>query len=311
MRGQCGLHLGPLSASGLGCAKTPESNLRAEILARFRQFESQKCLRPLWEKTIEKTILRIRGSGSFLRSQGHWVEPDSSPETFRPSGGRTGSLGEAGYRVGFLEQWSHTAQSASPPRPDLADLDRKVRFGATKERNGTASTHPRAGRSSTPDVQGQILVWTNCSSLHPFAEQRARLRLRTGSGLTAGTRRPGPTHQMIGADMLHNVIERAAAVARGILDLRANLPDRLAFPAHFARRQMPSRVAGHAAGIEIRLLMTDRTAQRRKAEAVFTANDRRLMRAAEIALARAIAGRMAVHAARMSEHSGGFGEQGR
>jgi hypothetical protein len=155
MRGQCGLHLGPLSASGLGCAKTPESNLRAEILARFRQFESQKCLRPLWEKTIEKTILCTRGSGSFLRSQGHWVEPDSSPETFRPSGGRTGSLGEAGYRVGFLEQWSHTAQSASPPRPDLADLDRKVRFGATKERNGTASTHPRAGRSSTLDLQGQ------------------------------------------------------------------------------------------------------------------------------------------------------------
>ena len=105
------------------------------------------------------------------------------------------------------------------------------------------------------------------------------MRLRTRSGLTAGTRRPGPTYQMIGADMVHNLIERAAAIARGILDLRAYLSDRLAFPAHFSGRKMPDWVAGHAAGIDIRLLMTDWTAQRRKAEAVFTPEDRRLMRA--------------------------------
>jgi len=137
------------------------------------------------------------------------------------------------------------------------------------------------------------------------------LRLRTRSGLTAGTRRPGPTYQMIGADMVHNLIERAAAIARGILDLRAYLPDRLAFPGHFARRQVPNRIAGHAAGIDIRLLMTNRTAQRRKSETVFTANDRRLMRAAEIALARAIACGMTIRAARMSKDLGGFGKQGR
>jgi len=157
----------------------------------------------------------------------------------------------------------------------------------------------------------EFLVWTNRSTLHPFVEQRAHLRLCTRSRLTAGTRRPSPTHQMIGADMVHDVIERAAAIARGILDLRAYLPDRFAFPAHFARRQMPNRIAWHSAWIEISLLMTNRTAQRRKAEAVFTANDRGLMRAAEVALARAIAGRMAVHAARMSQDFGGFGKQGR
>jgi len=126
----------------------------------------------------------------------------------------------------------------------------------------------------------EILVWTNCSTLHPFVEQRADLRLRTGSGLTAGARRPGPTHQMVGADMMHNLFKRAVAVALGILDLRAYLSDRLAFPAHFSGRKMPDWVAGHAAGIDIRLLMTDWTAQRRKAEAVFTPEDRRLMRAA-------------------------------
>lgn len=157
----------------------------------------------------------------------------------------------------------------------------------------------------------EISVWTSRSTLHPFVEQRARLRLRTWSGLTARTRRPGPTHQMIGANMVDNVIQRAATIACRILDLRAYLPKRLAFPAHFAWRQMPNRIAGYATGIEIRLLMTNWTALRRKAEAVFTAKDRGLMRAAEVALARAIAGRMAVHAARMSQDFGGFGKQGR
>src|ERR1035437_4886067 len=36
-----------MSVSGLGCVKTPASNLRVEIPSRFRQFENQKCLRPL------------------------------------------------------------------------------------------------------------------------------------------------------------------------------------------------------------------------------------------------------------------------
>jgi hypothetical protein len=35
-----------MSAWDLGCVKTPASNLRVEIPS-FRQFENQKCLRPL------------------------------------------------------------------------------------------------------------------------------------------------------------------------------------------------------------------------------------------------------------------------
>jgi hypothetical protein len=38
---------GQMSALGLGCVKTPATNLRVEIPSRFRQFENQKCLRPL------------------------------------------------------------------------------------------------------------------------------------------------------------------------------------------------------------------------------------------------------------------------
>src|SRR5260370_18223234 len=36
-----------MSVVGLGRVKTPTFNLRVEIPSRFRQFENQKCLRPL------------------------------------------------------------------------------------------------------------------------------------------------------------------------------------------------------------------------------------------------------------------------
>src|SRR5215471_12488194 len=173
------------------------------------------------------------------------------------------------------------------------------------------SIHLRAGQPRPQDVKAEILIWTNCSSLHPGVEQRTLLGLRAGSGLTPSARRPGPAYQMVATDMMYDVVGRAAAVARGILDLRADLPDRPAFPAHLARRQMPARSAGHAARVEIRLLMTDRTTHRRQAEAILAACDRRLMQAADVALTRTVAGRMAVHAPRMLQHFGGFGEEGR
>jgi hypothetical protein len=61
------------------------------------------------------------------------------------------------------------------------------------------------------------------------------------------------------------------------------------------------RVAGHAGRVEIALLMTARATHGRKPMAVRTALDRRLMQPALVALARAIAGRMTVDAARMSQ----------
>ena len=102
--------------------------------------------------------------------------------------------------------------------------------------------------------------------LHPRGHERAGLFLRAGRGLPAGTGRPRPADQMILADMLHKRLQRAAAIPRGVLDLGANLAERLAFPCHFARREMPDRISGNRA--EVRGLMADRTAQRRQAEAV-------------------------------------------
>ncbi len=120
------------------------------------------------------------------------------------------------------------------------------------------------------------------------------------------TRRPSPADQGVAADMVYEVRERAAAVARGILDLGTNLPKALALPGHCKRCQMPLRISGHAA--EIGGLMTAGTAQARDAGPVRPALHRGLVQAGEIALVRAIARRMTVHAARVKQHLAEFGE---
>lgn len=79
-------------------------------------------------------------------------------------------------------------------------------------------------------------MWTNGSRFHPGVKKRANLVLSAGRGLTAGAGGPSPADQMIGRDMVHDIFEGSAAIARGILDLRADLPNRLAFPAHITRR---------------------------------------------------------------------------
>src|SRR5674476_54807 len=76
----------------------------------------------------------------------------------------------------------------------------------------------------------------------------------------------------------------------------------LAFPGHFTRRQMPDRIARHPAGIEVGALVADRTAHRGEPEAIDAALDRWLMQAAFVALARAVARRMAAQAARAGQH---------
>ena len=71
---------------------------------------------------------------------------------------------------------------------------------------------------------------------------------------------------------------------------------------------MPGGSARHAGRFEIRRLMADRTAHGWEPKAVCAALDRRLMQAALVALARAIAGWMAVHAARVGQHFTGLGK---
>jgi len=82
---------------------------------------------------------------------------------------------------------------------------------------------------------------------------------------------------MVLADMLDQVVDGTVSVACRVLDLRANLAERLALPRHITRGEMPDRVARHAGRIEIGLLVTDRAAQRRQPIAIGSAFDRRLV----------------------------------
>src|SRR5258705_11395078 len=109
----------------------------------------------------------------------------------------------------------------------------------------------------------QSIDWTNCAGFHPGFDQRASLLLRARSGGASIAGRPGPADQRVLANVVDEVFGLAAAIARGIFDLNADLADGLALPRHFARREMPFRMTRHAAGIEVRILVTDRTAHRR------------------------------------------------
>src|ERR1700731_5015634 len=81
------------------------------------------------------------------------------------------------------------------------------------------------------------LVRAHRAGSHPRFDERAGLLLRSRSRRAVASRRPGPADQVVGADMLDERLQRAVAVTRGILELSADLTDRLAPPTHVARRQ--------------------------------------------------------------------------
>src|SRR5260370_24369560 len=103
---------------------------------------------------------------------------------------------------------------------------------------------------------------TNRPGFYPGIDQRTGFLLRAGGRGSAEARLPCPTDQSVGTDVMDEVFDFPAAVTGGVLDLRADLGRRLAFPRHLARRDMPFRMAGHAAGIEVGVLMTDRATHR-------------------------------------------------
>src|SRR5260370_4386746 len=149
---------------------------------------------------------------------------------------------------------------------------------------------------------------TNRPGFYPGIDQRTGFLLRAGGRGSAEARLPCPTDQSVGTDVMDEVFDFPAAVTGGVLDLRADLGRRLAFPRHLARRDMPFRVARYAAGVEVRILVTDRTAHRLCTMTVNAALDGRLVQPALVTLARAVAGRMAINAARMRQHLAKLGE---
>src|SRR5258708_29057920 len=76
---------------------------------------------------------------------------------------------------------------------------------------------------------------TSRPGFYPGIDQRTGFLLRTGSGGAAEAGLPCPTDQRVGTDVMDKVLGFPAAVTGGILDLRADLGERLALPCHLAR----------------------------------------------------------------------------
>src|ERR1700730_13473639 len=86
------------------------------------------------------------------------------------------------------------------------------------------------------------------TGLNPRVDQCAGLLLRSGRGMAAKPGRPGPADQRVAADMMDEIIQRAAAVTFAILDLNADLAERLALPRHLPWREVPFRMSPHTCG---------------------------------------------------------------
>src|SRR5690242_7739393 len=111
----------------------------------------------------------------------------------------------------------------------------------------------------------QSTLRTRSARIHPRFDQRAKLLLRPRRGFAARVGMPAPTHQRIVRHVLHHLLQRLAAVALEVFDLRADLTERLADPCHLDRREQPFRMAGNARGIVVVRAMTSDTTHARGA----------------------------------------------
>src|SRR5262245_60846155 len=109
--------------------------------------------------------------------------------------------------------------------------------------------------------------WARRAGVDPCLYESAEFLLRSGSGNTRDTRIPGPADQFVVGHVVDEISERAPAVAFGILDLFADLPERLALPGHLERSQVPRRISGYAARIKICRTVAGGAAQARCAHA--------------------------------------------
>src|SRR5262249_16147909 len=138
----------------------------------------------------------------------------------------------------------------------------------------------------TAAARGMVLFRTHGAGFHACFSERGRFLLGAGSRLAAKAGRPSPANERVGADVMHQLLQRATTVALGIFNLGADLGERLAFPRHLTRREVPFRVSRHAGRIEVGLLVADRTTHGWQPMTIGAALHRRLMEAAQFALAR-------------------------
>src|SRR5262249_20773997 len=140
--------------------------------------------------------------------------------------------------------------------------------------------------------------------------------LRSWGGFASGAGVPSPADKIVGSRMNVQKRQRAATVTVGILDLLANVTDRLFLPSHLDGRPSPPWMTWDAPvrcpvdERKIVICMTGATCKSGDAKAAVSPDDRRHVKVHIIALRRSITCRVAVHASRASDHLCHFVENG-
>ncbi len=91
--------------------------------------------------------------------------------------------------------------------------------------------------------------------------------------------------------MLDELLHRLAAVASRVLDLLADVGQRLAFPGHLDGRDVPQRMSRDLAGIEVSRTMAGCAAHANGTETILATDNERLVRMAVVTLIGPVAGR--------------------
>jgi hypothetical protein len=99
---------------------------------------------------------------------------------------------------------------------------------------------------------------------------------------------------------MDKLLQRFAAIALWILDLRADFGERLALPCHLDRRHVPQWMPRNTTRVKIRRSMARRASHTGRTKAKVATDDQGLMRMAVLALSGPISSRVAIHAAGMT-----------
>jgi len=144
----------------------------------------------------------------------------------------------------------------------------------------------------------------------PGLDQFAEFLLRPGRGHPVSARAPGPAYQDVFRHMVDDAGHVASAVALRVLDLLADLTQRLALPGHGGGREGPLGVSRRTrAGEILALVAAVATQASGHAFLIRAAQHDRLVRGHAIRLRRARRRRVAVEAAGRGEHLACLPEQ--
>jgi hypothetical protein len=130
--------------------------------------------------------------------------------------------------AGIFPTLSQKRKATNAGEGGFKDRDLYVR-----QRTGTEITEVRMLGAGSP-------------ALHPSFDQGPELLLRSRSRSSPDAGLPAPTHKRIFGHVVHYLPQALSAIPTGILNLDADLAERLAGPGHLDGCQMPGRMPWHA-----------------------------------------------------------------